>query len=105
VWIVQRLRGQKCREIELGKSFLGALPELIIPFAVIGGLAVGIPLPSVAALTVAYVVLLEVAVLRMITPKMLWQTSYEAMAMVGAIFIIIFASTIFTNYLVTQKVP
>jgi C4-dicarboxylate transporter DctM subunit len=105
VAIIKRLPRQKFDLAELGRGFIYALPELVIPFAVIGGLAVGIPLPSVAALTVAYVVILEVVVMRMITWKMLWQTSYEAMAMVGAIFIIIFASTIFTNYLVTQKVP
>ncbi len=105
VAVIKRLPRQKFDFGELVRSFGHAIPELIIPFAVIGGLAVGIPLPSVAALTVAYVVLLELVVLRMITVKLLWQTSYEAMAMVGAIFIIIFASTIFTNYLVTQKVP
>ncbi|HTJ45167.1 MAG TPA: TRAP transporter large permease [Kofleriaceae bacterium] len=105
VAIIKRLPRQKFQLGELGRSFLVAIPELVIPFAVIGGLAIGIPLPSVAALTVAYVVLLEVLVMRQIGWKMLWATSYEAMAMVGAIFIIIFASTIFTNYLVTQKVP
>jgi C4-dicarboxylate transporter, DctM subunit len=105
VAIIKRLPRQEFDVGELGKSFVAALPEFIIPFAVITGLAKGIPLPSVAALTVAYVVVLEVVVLRQIGWKMLWQTSYEAMAMVGAIFIIIFASTIFTNWLVTQKVP
>src|SRR5262245_33087825 len=105
VAVIKRLPRQKFDLGELGRSFVAALPEFIIPFGVILGLAKGVPLPSVAALTVAYVVLLEVAVMRQIGVKMLWQTSYEAMAMVGAIFIIIFASTIFTNYLVTQKVP
>jgi TRAP-type C4-dicarboxylate transport system permease large subunit len=139
VAIIKKLPRQRFDARELGVSFLYALPELLIPFAVIGGLAVGIPLPSVAALTVAYVVLLETGVLArapftaflfvgalfgggvraifsaprrarekvpgQIGWRMLWATSYEAMAMVGAIFIIIFASTIFTNYLVTAKVP
>jgi len=35
----------------------------------------------------------------------LWSVSREALAMVGAIFIIIFASTAMTNFLVTAKVP
>ena len=105
VAVFKKLPRQRFNLAELGKSFLVALPEIAIPFAVIGGLAMGVPLPSVAAMTVAYVVLLEVVVLRQIKIKVLWSTSYEAMAMVGAIFIIIFASTIFTNYLVTQKVP
>src|SRR4029079_6135706 len=60
VAIIKRLPRPKFNFGELGRSFLVAIPELVIPFAVIGGLAIGIPLPSVAALTVAYVVLLEV---------------------------------------------
>jgi protein-S-isoprenylcysteine O-methyltransferase Ste14 len=38
-------------------------------------------------------------------PLILWTTTREAMAMVGAIFIIIFASTALTNFMVTAKVP
>jgi C4-dicarboxylate transporter, DctM subunit len=38
-------------------------------------------------------------------PRVLWTTCREGLAMVGAIFIIIFASTAMTNFLVTAKVP
>ena len=37
--------------------------------------------------------------------KVLWTISREAMAMIGAIFIIIFASTALTNFMVTAEVP
>jgi C4-dicarboxylate transporter DctM subunit len=90
---------------ELGKSFLAALPELMIPFGVIVGLAKGFALPEIAALTVVYVIVLEVVILKMLKPKILWFISREAMVMVGAIFVIILASTAFTNYLVTAEVP
>ena len=78
------------------------------------GLASGIGLPEVAALTVLYTVVLEVGVSRLLIrlgvdwgkpldPRVLWTTTREAMAMVGAIFIIIFASTALTNFMVTAR--
>jgi hypothetical protein len=114
VW--KKLPRQKFALGELGKSFVLALPELFVPFGVILGLASGIGLPEIAALTVVYVVLLEVGVSRLLVmlgvnwgkplePRVLWTTTREAMAMVGAIFIIIFASTALTNYMVTASVP
>ncbi|MBA3393025.1 MAG: TRAP transporter large permease [Deltaproteobacteria bacterium] len=105
VWVARKLPRQKFEMGELGRSFLAALPELFIPFGVILGLASGFALPEIAALTVVYVIILEVVILRMLKPIVLWSVSREAMAMVGAIFIIILASTAFTNYLVTADVP
>lgn len=105
VWVARKLPRQKFDLKELVRSFFAALPELFVPFGVIAGLAFGFGLPEIASLTVIYVVLLELVVLRMLKPVALWTISREAMAMVGAIFIIIFASTIFTNYLVTAEVP
>lgn len=106
VFVARKLPRQKFELGELGKSFLAAAPELLIPFGVIALLATGFgSLPEVASLTVMYVIVLEVLILRMIKPVVLWTVSREAMAMVGAIFIIIVASTAFTNYLVTNEVP
>jgi C4-dicarboxylate transporter, DctM subunit len=105
VALFKRLPRQKFELGELGKSFLAALPELFIPFGVILGLASGFGLPEIAALTVVYVIVLEVAIFRTLNPKMLWAISYEAMAMIGAIFIIIFASTAFTDFMVNAEVP
>jgi C4-dicarboxylate transporter, DctM subunit len=105
VALVKRLPRQKFDVGECVRSLLVALPELLIPFAVIGGLAIGFALPEVAALTVVYVVLLEVVITRQLDWRVLWRTSRESLALVGAIFIIILASTAFTNYLVTEEVP
>jgi C4-dicarboxylate transporter DctM subunit len=116
VAIWKKLPRQRFELGELGKSFLLALPELFVPFGVILGLASGIGLPEVAALTVVYTVLLEVGFSRLMNlvgigwgkpldPRVLWTTTREAMAMVGAIFIIIFASTALTNFMVTAEVP
>ncbi len=113
VAIVKKLPRQKFNFEELAKSFLLALPELFIPFGVILGLVVvGFGLPEIAALTVVYTVFLEIVVSRVIPGwgkplalRTLWTTSREAMAMVGAIFIIIFASTALTNFMVNAEVP
>lgn len=105
VWVARKLPRQKFDFKELVRSFGAALPELFVPFGVIAGLASGIGLPEIASLTVVYVIVLELIVLRMLKPVALWHISKEAMAMVGAIFIIILTSTAFTNYLVTEEVP
>ena len=116
VAIIKKLPRQKFSGSELMKSAALALPELCIPFGVIIGLANGFGLPEIASLTVVYVVVLEVGVAKLLSKAgvgwgksldliTLWRTSREAMAMVGAIFIIIFASTALTNYMVTAQVP
>src|SRR4051794_40628588 len=116
VAIIKRLPRQRFNLRELVVSWALALPELCIPFGVIAGLAVGFDLPQVAALTVVYTIALEVGASRVLgalgvpwgrplQPRVLWGVSREAMAMVGAIFIIIFASTALTNFMVTAEVP
>ncbi len=116
VAIVKKLPRQKFNFKELLRSWALAFPELCIPFGVIIGLAIGFDLPQVAALTVVYTIVLEVFASRLLTrlgvrwgkplaPSVLWGVSREAMAMVGAIFIIIFASTALTNFMVTAEVP
>jgi tripartite ATP-independent transporter DctM subunit len=105
VAIKNKLPRQKFSADELAKSLLAVLPELIIPGGVILGLANGFGPSEVAALTVLYVVILEVVILRMVKLKTLWNVSREAMAMVGAIFVIIFSAIAFTDYLINQHVP
>jgi C4-dicarboxylate transporter DctM subunit len=117
VAIVKKLPRQKFNFRELCVSWALAFPELCIPFGVIVGIVVvRFGLPEIAALTVLYTVVLEVGVSRLLVklgvpwgkpldPRVLWGVSREAMAMVGAIFIIIFASTALTNFMVTAEVP
>jgi tripartite ATP-independent transporter DctM subunit len=116
VAIMKKLPRQRFNFRELCVSWALAFPELCIPFGVIIGLGIGFDLPQVAALTVVYTIALEVGVSRLLgklgvawgkplDPRVLWTTSREAMAMVGAIFIIIFASTALTNFMVTAEVP
>jgi C4-dicarboxylate transporter, DctM subunit len=90
---------------ELGNSFVVALPEIAIPFLVIGALASGILVPEIAAITALYVLVIETALYRDLKLRSLWGLVRESMALVGAIFIIIFAAQALTNYLVTAEVP
>jgi C4-dicarboxylate transporter, DctM subunit len=90
---------------ELGRSFVVALPEIAIPFLVIGALASGILVPEIAAITALYVLIVEVGLYRDLKLRSLWGLVRESMALVGAIFIIIFAAQALTNYLVTAEVP
>ena len=105
VALKKKLPRQQFNVGELGKSFAAALPELFIPFGVIVALALGFGLAEVAALTLFYVLILEMLIYRMISPKMIWKISHEAMAMIGAIFMIILASTAFTDFMVNAEVP
>jgi len=105
VAVVRKLPRQKFNVGELFRSFLAALPELAIPFAVIVLIASGFGLYEVAALTVAYVVLLEVVITKQLPARALWALSRESLALIGAIFMIILCSTAFTNYIVTEQVP
>ncbi len=105
VAVMKKLPRQRFNLKELVISFGLALPELFIPFGVILGLALGFGLPEVAALTVLYVLILELGIMRMVDARVLWGVSREAMAMVGAIFIIILGSTVLTNFMITAQVP
>jgi C4-dicarboxylate transporter DctM subunit len=116
VAIAKRLPRQKFNFRELCVSWAIAFPELCIPFGVIAGLGIGFELSQIAALTVVYTIVLEIGVSRLLgklgvpwgkplDPRVLWTVSREALAMVGAIFIIIFASVTVTNFMVTAEVP
>jgi tripartite ATP-independent transporter DctM subunit len=116
VAIIKKLPRQHFEFDELAKSLLLALPELAIPFGVIALLAHGFELSEVAALTVLYAVVLEAGVSRVLIRlgvawgkpldvRVMWKISREAMAMIGAIFIIIFGSAVLTNYMVTAQIP
>jgi tripartite ATP-independent transporter DctM subunit len=90
----------------LGKVTLVALPELLIPILLMVSLAKGILLiPEAAALTAVYVIVLEVGVFRDVKITQLWKIVRESMTLVGAIFIIIVASTALTQWFVDADVP
>ncbi len=100
-----RLPRQRFDLAELGRATLQAAPELVLPIGVIALLARGFSIAQVAALTVAYLGVIELVVFRDVKARTLWTISTESMALSGTIFLVVFTSAVFTNYLVTAKVP
>lgn len=90
---------------ELGQALWIALPEILMPFLIIGSLANGVTIPEVASLACIYIMLVEVVLFKDVAPKQLMALVRDSMALVGAIFIIIFAASALTNFFVTAEVP
>ncbi|MBL4634555.1 MAG: TRAP transporter large permease [Kofleriaceae bacterium] len=90
---------------ELGRALWVALPEILMPFLIIGSLANGVTIPEVASLACIYIMLVEILLFRDVSFKKLMPLVRDSMALVGAIFIIIFAASALTNYFVTADVP
>ena len=104
--IIKKVPRQRFHPGELAKSFIVALPELALPFLIIFALATGLgDIAQIASLTVVYLLIVEMGVYRDVKPIDLWVITKESMALIGAIFIIVFASNSVTNYLVTADVP
>jgi tripartite ATP-independent transporter DctM subunit len=103
--IIRKVPRQKFDFKELVVSGTIALPETLIPVLVIGALANGVNIPEVASLTVVYVMFVEIVVYRNFPETAMWRIAREAMALVGAIFIIIFAASALTGYFVTAEIP
>jgi C4-dicarboxylate transporter, DctM subunit len=102
-WKVPR---QRFTGRELGRSFVVALPELILPLLVLVPLVRGwANIAQLAALTVVYMAFLEIVVYRDIKLKALWSISQESLALIGTIFLVVYTSSAFTNLLVTAGVP
>ncbi len=105
VAIKNKVPRQKFDVAELGRAFVAAFLEIIIPIGVILGLAKGLLLPQLASMCVLYVLLLETVVFRDLKLGKLWKVIGAAMALAGAIFAIVLCAQAFTNLLVTARVP
>ena len=90
---------------EMVRSTAVAIPEMLLPVIIIFGIVSGVSIPEIAALGVVYVFFLEVLLFRDLPISRLWSIVRASMALVGAIFIIIFAASALTNFFVTAEVP
>ena len=80
--------------------------ELLLPFIVLGGIVSGkVTLDEAAALTAIYVCIVEVAIHRSISLRVLPRIVKESTLLVGAILIILGIALGLTNYLITLDVP
>ncbi len=90
---------------ELGKALFQAIPEMLLPVIILGSLANGVTIPEIACLACIYIMLVEIVLFRDVKVMQLWPLVRDSMALVGAIFIIIFAASALTGFFVTAEVP
>jgi len=91
---------------EVFRALKHAIWELPLPFVVLGGIYTGYFVVSeAAAITAAYVLLIEVVIYRDIKLRELPQIMRKSMVLVGGILIILGAALGLTNYLIDEQVP
>lgn len=92
--------------LEVLKALKDAIWELPLPMVVLGGIYSGYFVVSeAAAITAAYVLLIEVVIYRDIKWRELPQIMRKSMVLVGGILIILGAALGLTNYLIDEEVP
>jgi len=100
---VPRTRFQSSR---MSKAIREAIWELPLPVVVLGGIYSGyFAVSEAAAITAAYVFLVEVVIYRDIKWRELPQVMRKSMVLVGGILIILGSALGFTNYLIDAEVP
>jgi len=91
---------------EVFKALKEAIWELPLPFVVLGGIYSGyFAVSEAAAITAAYVLLIEVAIYRDIKLRELPQIMRKSMILVGGLLIILGAALGLTNYLIDEQLP
>jgi C4-dicarboxylate transporter, DctM subunit len=91
---------------ELSGALIDAVWELPLPLIVLGGIYSGyFAVSEAAAITVVYVLLIEVAIYRDIAWQNLAGIMKKSMVLVGGIFIILGAAMGLTNYLIDAEIP
>jgi tripartite ATP-independent transporter DctM subunit len=91
---------------ETKAALLEAKWELPLPFIVLGGIYSGyFAVSEAAAVTVLYVLVVEVLIYREISLAKLPEVVRESMVMVGAILIILGVSLASTNYMIDAQIP
>jgi tripartite ATP-independent transporter DctM subunit len=90
-----------------GRALWEAKWEVPIPFGIIGGILFGFfTVPESAALTALYVFIVEVFIYKDVSIRRdLLRVARESMTLVGAIFVKIVCATLFTAYLINERVP
>jgi tripartite ATP-independent transporter DctM subunit len=91
---------------ELGTALRESVWELPLPIVVLGGIYSGyFAVSEAAAVTVLYVFIVEVLILREIPWRRLPEVMRESMVLVGAIFMILGVSLASTNFMIDTGVP
>ncbi len=90
----------------LGRAFLDAVPAMIAPIIIVGGIRAGIFTPTEAAgAGVAYALLVGGLFYRTLTWRVIGDILRETTEMTGAILIVIAAASVFGWILAAEQVP
>ncbi len=83
-----------------------AIWEIPLPFVVLGGIYSGyFAISEAAAVSVLYVLIVEMLIYREVTPAQLPRIMRDSMVLVGGVLIILGVSLASTNYLIDAEVP
>ncbi|MDH3712311.1 MAG: TRAP transporter large permease subunit [Gammaproteobacteria bacterium] len=97
---------QAFSRVEAWRALRASMPEIPLPFIVLGGIYGGyLAVSEAAAVTALYVLLVEVAMRREIEWARLPAVMRESMTLVGGILIILGVSLASTNYMIDTELP
>ncbi len=106
IWANRTLPLSAFSRAEACAALWAARWELPLPVVVLGGIYSGlVAVSEAAAVTVIYVLVVEVLIHREITPRELPRVMREAMLLVGGVLVILGVSLASTNYLIDAQVP
>jgi tripartite ATP-independent transporter DctM subunit len=104
--VVSEVPRARFHGVEMLKALKESIWEIPLPFIVLGGIYSGyFAISEAAAITVIYVLLVEVVIYRDIKWRQLPQIMRKSMVLVGGLLIILGAALGLTNYLVDEEVP
>ena len=98
----------------LGRAFLRAIPSLMLPLLILGGIwgwfeLIGIPLrfnvTAAAAVAVIYALVIELFVHRQMGPRDVWDVCVETALMIGSLFLILIIAISLNKLLASLGIP
>jgi tripartite ATP-independent transporter DctM subunit len=98
-------RDQKFRLLVLGTSFIRAVPALLTPAIIIGGMSLGIFTPTEAAVAAcAWALLLGALLYRTLSLKQFYKISIETIETTASVLLVVGAASLFGWVLTTTRV-
>lgn len=91
---------------EIFSVFLYALPALVAPLIIIGGIVFGVFTPTESgAIAVAYILLVGVLVTKQLNLRNIWDATCESVRLTSSIFLIIGAAIVIGWLLTYERIP
>lgn len=106
VGIREKLPRSKPNLKEMGESLWEIKWELLIPVIILGGLFTGVTgIDEIAGIAALYVLVIEVYVYKDLSLKDFPRIAKSAMALAGAILLIMAMAMSLTNYIISEQIP